>query len=215
MGALRRRLAQALAASAAIGAALPSQSFAQAAPAAATEADYMRDPRRWGRPMSPRCFPVSSISTCDTRGATIRLRHGGSGPPLLLIHGNPLNHILVPDRGAPGAALSRHAAGSARLRRQFAARTRTGSHQFQLPCLCRGHDRCDGPTRLSAIFVAGHDRGGRTMHRMCMDHPERVIKAGMMDILPNYYVWTHTTKTWAIRPGIGRSWRSRSPFPSA
>jgi hypothetical protein len=25
-----------------------------------------------------------------------------------------------------------------------------------------------------------------------------VIQAAIMDVLPNYYVWTHTTKTWAL-----------------
>src|SRR6185295_7647114 len=48
------------------------------------------------------------------------------------------------------------------------------------------------------FFVAGHDRGGRTTHRMCLDHPERVIKACMMDVLPNYHVWTNPTKSWAL-----------------
>ncbi|PYS20187.1 MAG: alpha/beta hydrolase, partial [Acidobacteria bacterium] len=29
-----------------------------------------------------------------TKGAVIRVRHGGSGPPLLLLHGYPNNHVL-------------------------------------------------------------------------------------------------------------------------
>ena len=35
-------------------------------------------------------FTLTDIETC---GARIRLRHGGSGPPLLLLHGNPLTHV--------------------------------------------------------------------------------------------------------------------------
>ena len=39
------------------------------------------------------------------------------------------------------------------------------------------------------FYVAGHDRGGRTVHRMCLDHPERVIKAGIIDIVPTLDMW--------------------------
>jgi haloacetate dehalogenase len=34
------------------------------------------------------------------------------------------------------------------------------------------------------FYVAGHDRGGRTTHRMCLDHPEKIIKAAIIDIVP-------------------------------
>ena len=33
-------------------------------------------------------------------------------------------------------------------------------------------------------LVAGHDRGGRTVHRMCLDHPDKVMKAAIIDIVP-------------------------------
>ena len=49
------------------------------------------------------------------------------------------------------------------------------------------------------FFVAGHDRGARTTARMCLDHPERVKRAALLDILPNHHIWTHTSKEWAIR----------------
>jgi haloacetate dehalogenase len=49
------------------------------------------------------------------------------------------------------------------------------------------------------FFVAGHDRGARTTARMCLDHPDRVKKAALIDILPNHYIWTHTSRDWALR----------------
>jgi len=60
--------------------------------ATATEADYKRDPTRWGSADMAAHFPGFKHLDMRTSGAVIRLRHGGSGPPLLLVHGNPENH---------------------------------------------------------------------------------------------------------------------------
>src|SRR6187401_2487103 len=63
--------------------------------AAATAADYARDPTRWGSTEVAAHFPDFEHVDVRTSGAVIRLRHGGqigSGPPLLLVHGNPQNH---------------------------------------------------------------------------------------------------------------------------
>lgn len=34
------------------------------------------------------------------------------------------------------------------------------------------------------FFVAGHDRGGRCAYRMALDHPERVLRLALLDIIP-------------------------------
>src|ERR1700754_4851870 len=60
--------------------------------ATASAADYARDPTRWGRAEVASHFPGFQHLDVRTRGAVIRMRHGGSGPPLLLVHGNPQNH---------------------------------------------------------------------------------------------------------------------------
>ena len=49
------------------------------------------------------------------------------------------------------------------------------------------------------FFAAGHDRGARTVHRMCLDHPERVERSAVIDILPNYHIWTNASKNWALK----------------
>jgi haloacetate dehalogenase len=48
------------------------------------------------------------------------------------------------------------------------------------------------------FFVAGHDRGGRTAHRMALDHPDKVKKFASFDILPTHHVLTHATWQWAL-----------------
>src|ERR671928_782258 len=39
-------------------------------------------------------FEAFDLSMIDTGEATIRVRHGGSGPPLLLLHGHPQTHVM-------------------------------------------------------------------------------------------------------------------------
>jgi len=41
--------------------------------------------------------------------------------------------------------------------------------------------------------VVGHDRGGRVAHRLALDHPDRVTKVAVLDIVPTYYLYTHVT----------------------
>jgi haloacetate dehalogenase len=224
----RRDLIQAAAAGAAVSGAIAGSAFAQetkgetnseqkSAPgimAVATAADYVRDPTRWGSPEIAALFPGFQHLDMRTSGAVIRLRHGGSGPPLLLLHGNPQNHVcwykiaarlaqryhvVLPDlRGYGDSSLPE--AGPNNINFTFRALAQDMvevMEQF-------GYRR---------YFVAGHDRGARTTHRMCLDHADRVIKACIMDVVPNYHVWTHTTKNWAIGSWHWSFMAQPEPFP--
>src|SRR5207253_6819106 len=91
----RRDLVQGLAAGAAAASiATPSLAQSAAIVAEATQADYSRDPTRWGSAEIAALFPGFRHLDMRTKGAIIRVRHGGSGPPLLLLHGYPNNHVL-------------------------------------------------------------------------------------------------------------------------
>jgi haloacetate dehalogenase len=48
---------------------------------------------------------------------------------------------------------------------------------------------------------------------MCIDHPERIRKACLMDIVPNHYVWTHTNKNWVIGTWHWGFMAQPEPFP--
>ncbi len=185
-----------------------------AAMAVATAEDYKHDPTRWGSVEVAAHFPGFQHLDVRTSGATIRLRHGGSGPPLLLVHGNPQNHtcwykvaasfarhyhVILPDlRGYGDSSLPEpgpdHVNFSFRSMAQdlLEIMDQFGYRQF---------------------YVAGHDRGARTVHRMCMDHPERILKVCLMDIVPNHYVWTHITKSWVIGTWHWAFMAQPEPFP--
>jgi pimeloyl-ACP methyl ester carboxylesterase len=96
-GLSRRHLFQTLAAGAAVSGVIGSPALAQQPPATvltvASAEDYALNPTRWGSAEVAALFPGFQHLDMRTSGAVIRLRHGGSGPPLLLLHGNPENHV--------------------------------------------------------------------------------------------------------------------------
>jgi len=48
---------------------------------------------------------------------------------------------------------------------------------------------------------------------MCLDHPERVMKLCLLDMLPTYYVWTNTTREWALGTWHWAFLAQPEPFP--
>lgn len=143
-------------------------------------------------------FDYFTVMDIETSGARIHLRHGGDGPPLLLLHGNPLTHFSwhqVADRLAEkfhvvAADLRGYGDSSA---------PEPGENHINYSFRAMAQDQVEVMQALGyeAFFAAGIDRGARTVHRMCLDHPRRVKRAAVVDILPNYHIWTHTTKAWA------------------
>src|SRR5262245_9407264 len=94
-GLSRRGLVQVLAAGAAAGMATPASAQQPTAVLAeATAADYARDPTRWGSAQVAALFPGFKHIDMRTKGAIIRLRHGGSGPSRLGLHAHPNTHVL-------------------------------------------------------------------------------------------------------------------------
>jgi haloacetate dehalogenase len=143
-------------------------------------------------------FRQARIKTSDPE-VEINLRYGGKGPPVLLLHGNPLTHVhwhLVAPRLAKDftvvAADLRGYGDSGKPR----GRDDHSNYSFRR----MAQDQVDVMAHLGfkQFFVAGHDRGARTAYRMALDHPDKVLKFASFDILPTHNILTNITREWAL-----------------
>jgi len=135
----------------------------------------------------------------DGAGARINLRHGGSGPPLLLLHGNPLTHVMW---HKIAHQLAQHYTVVATDLRGYGDSSKPdgGPDHSGYSFRAMANDQVEVMKKLGfdSFFVAGHDRGGRAAHRMAIDHPGKVQRVAFLDIVPTHHALSHITKTWAV-----------------
>lgn len=131
---------------------------------------------------------------------TIRYRIAGQGPPLLLLHGNPLTHVSWHKVAAPLAERFTVVAADLRGYGDSSAPEPGERHEnYSFRAMARDQVSLMQHLGFERFFVAGHDRGARTTHRMCLDHPDVVRRAALLDILPSQYVYANANKEWALR----------------
>lgn len=120
----------------------------------------------------------------------IHARVGGEGPPLLLLHGYPQSHACW-HRVAP--ALARRFTVVCPDLRGYGDSDRPPSDSAHRAYAKRAMaaDQVEAMARLGfeRFAVAGHDRGGRVAYRMALDHPERVSRLAVLDIVPTLETW--------------------------
>jgi haloacetate dehalogenase len=144
-------------------------------------------------------FEGFTLETREANGVALRLRRGGSGPPLLLLHGNPQTHamwhrvapvlarrftVVCPDlRGYGFSGKPTLSADSA----AFSKRAMAADLAALMTGL--GHER---------FGVVSHDRGARVAHRLALDHAERVERLCTMDIVPTLAHFERTDMAFAM-----------------
>jgi haloacetate dehalogenase len=143
---------------------------------------------------SLRFFPGFKASRVKTSGAEINVVSGGSGPPLLLLHGAPQTHVsmrlIAPELAKENTVIIADLRGYGDSSKPPDGE---GHANYSKRAMALDQVEVMKSFGFDRFAVVGHDRGGRVGHRMALDHPDKVTKLGVLDIVPTYYLYTHVT----------------------
>jgi haloacetate dehalogenase len=130
-------------------------------------------------------FPGFALERIDAGEATLRVRHGGSGPPLLLLHGHPQTHVMW---HAVAPALAERFTVVAPDLRGYGESSKpptTPDHEpYSKRAMARDHVELMRRLGFERFSVCGHDRGARCAYRLALDEPARVDRLAVLDIVP-------------------------------
>jgi haloacetate dehalogenase len=145
----------------------------------------------------PDLFPRFSVHELETRGARVHARVGGSGPPVLLLHGYPQTHAIWHRVAGPLAA--RFSVIAADLRGYGdSGKPPTAPDHAPYSKRAMAQDLVEvGLLGFESFHVVGHDRGGRVGHRLAVDHAARVRSLTVLDIAPTLAMYEQTTMDFA------------------
>ena len=125
-------------------------------------------------------FPGFTQKWIETEpGIVINTLIGGSGKEaVLLVHGHPETHLMW----------------------RFLTPELTKHYTVVITDL-RGYGDSSKPQALgyNRFHVAGHDRGARVLHRMIIDHPEKIKSCTLMDIIATYDMYKETNEEFATK----------------
>jgi haloacetate dehalogenase len=143
-------------------------------------------------------FEGFSRSEIKTSGARIVTLTGGKGPPLLLLHGNPFSHLSW-QKFAPRLAQEFTVVATDLRGYGDSEKPPGGDDHSGYSFRAMAQDQIEVMAALGhkRFYVAGHDRGARVVHRMCLDHPQAVARAAILDIIPQHHLFNNVTKSWA------------------
>ena len=144
--------------------------------------------------LDARYFPGFKVSTVQTSGAAIRALVAGQGPPVLLMHGAPLTHLswrgVAPDLARTHTVVVTDLRGYGDSSKPPDAENHA-NHSKRAMAL--DHVEVMRQFGFEKFAVVGHDRGGRVAQRLALDHPDRVTRIAVLDIVPTHYLYTHIT----------------------
>jgi len=159
-------------------------------------------------------YPGFAAKWIDTQTGRIFARTGGDGAPLMLLHGHPQTNVMwhrvapqlaqrfsliIPD--LPGYGWS-DAPESDAEHSPYSKRSMANAMVEVMEAL--GYARAR---------IAGHDRGGRVGYRLALDHPGRIEKLAVLDIVPTWTMWHRMNARLATRAWHWPFLALPEPFP--
>lgn len=126
-------------------------------------------------------------SRVATNGIELSVHRAGAGTPLILLHGFPQNHRCW-EKIAPALA-ERFDVIVPDLRGYGDSDAPDGVEAYAKREMARDVVGLMDALGLGRAHVLGHDRGARVSYRLALDHPERVEKLGIIEIVPTGDFW--------------------------
>ena len=140
-------------------------------------------------------FESVSLETAQTR---IFARVGGSGPPVLLLHGFPQTHLMWRDVAPLLAADFTVVCADLRGYGCSGCPVSSADHApYAKRAMARDMVEAMRQLGFSQFSVAGHDRGGRVAYRMALDHPAALTGLAVLDIVPTGEAWDRADSRFA------------------
>jgi len=130
-------------------------------------------------------FEGFTLERIDVGDAVLRVRHGGSGPPVLLLHGHPRTHVtwhrVAPLLAGRFTVVCPDLRGYGQSSKPATTPDHTPYAKRTMAADCIALMRALGHGRFC---VAGHDRGSYVAQRLAMDHPGAVRRLCLMEGVP-------------------------------
>ena len=140
-----------------------------------------------------------TLDRIDTGEALLRVRYGGSGPPLLLLHGHPQTHMMWHRVATRLARDYTVVAPDLRGYGDSSKPPTTADHEpYSKRAMARDCVALMEYLGFASFAVAGHDRGGRCAYRLALDHPQRIRRLAVLDIIPTGEAFRRTDMVFAL-----------------
>jgi haloacetate dehalogenase len=159
-------------------------------------------------------FSTFTDAEIQTDDGTIFTRSSGTGPPVLLLHGFPQTHLMW--RGVAPILARSFSVICADLRgygRSGCPKSAPHHAPYSKRAMAQEMAQVMEQLGFRHFSVVGHDRGGRVAYRLALDHPDRIQRLAVLDILPTATTWEQADARFALGYWPWSLLAQRDPLP--